>query len=185
MNRPRALTLDSPFDLQRQMRIWIAEDIPEPDSPDYARLLPPTLLAFIRRTQGKALVLFTSVAAMQMAARALREDLEADGIRLLVQGSEYSRHDLLDEFKRDIHSVLFGLDSFWMGVDVPGEALEHVIITTASVRSPDTPARRGPTGRCRKSRRKTFFRLFAPGSRPQAPSGSRTADPFGATITVW
>jgi ATP-dependent DNA helicase DinG len=135
----RALTLDSPFDLQRQMRIWISEDIPEPDSPDYARLLPPTLLAFIRRTRGKALVLFTSVAAMQMAARALREDLEADGIRLLVQGSEYSRHDLLDEFKRDIHSVLFGLDSFWMGVDVPGEALEHVIITRLPFAVPTHP----------------------------------------------
>lgn len=135
----RTTLLDSPFDLYRQMRIWIAEDMPEPDSPDYARELPLALLAFIRRTQGKALVLFTSAAAMQAAAREVESDLAADGIRLLIQGSEYTRHDLLDEFKRDIHSVLFGLDSFWMGVDVPGEALEHVIITRLPFSVPTHP----------------------------------------------
>ncbi len=133
------LTLDSPFDLYRQMRIWIAEDMPEPDSPDYAKELPPTLLSFIRRSQGKALVLFTSAASMQAAAREVAEDLADDGIRLLVQGAEISRHDLLDAFKRDIHSVLFGLDSFWMGVDVPGEALEHVIITRLPFSVPTHP----------------------------------------------
>jgi ATP-dependent DNA helicase DinG len=132
-------TLDSPFDLYRQMRIWIAEDMPEPESPDYARELPSALVAFIRRSQGKALVLFTSAAAMQAAAREVADALADDGIRLLVQGTEYSRHDLLDEFKRDIHSVLFGLDSFWMGVDVPGEALEHVIITRLPFAVPTHP----------------------------------------------
>lgn len=134
-----ALTLDSPFDFPRQMRIWIAEDIPEPDAPDYLRALPPALLAFIRRTQGKALVLFTSTVTMQTVARAMAEDLEEEGIRLLVQGAEMSRTDLLDTFRRDIHSVLFGLDSFWMGVDVPGEALEHVIITRLPFSVPTHP----------------------------------------------
>lgn len=97
------------------------------------------LLSFIRRSQGKALVLFTSAASMQAAARDVAQELADDGIRLLVQGAEISRHDLLDEFKRDIHSVLFGLDSFWMGVDVPGEALEHVIITRLPFSVPTHP----------------------------------------------
>ena len=175
----QAVTLDSPFDLQRQMRIWIAEDLPEPDAPDYARLFPPTLLSFIRRTRGKALVLFTSAASMHMAARALAEDLEADGIRLLVQGTDLSRHDLLDEFKRDIHSVLFGLDSFWMGIDVPGEALEHVIITRLPFAVPTHPLVEARLEDIENRGGRPIFCLFAPGSCPETPPGCRTLDPVG------
>jgi ATP-dependent DNA helicase DinG len=50
-----------------------------------------------------------------------------------------ARHELLTQFKADVHSVLFGLDSFWMGVDVPGEALEHVVITKLPFAVPDHP----------------------------------------------
>lgn len=69
----------------------------------------------------------------------LRDRLEADGLTLLVQDGTQSRHALLEEFKSDVHSVLFGLDSFWMGIDVPGEALEHVIITRLPFAVPDHP----------------------------------------------
>jgi ATP-dependent DNA helicase DinG len=63
----------------------------------------------------------------------------ADGYTLLVQGSSVERHALLNRFREDITSVLFGLDSFWMGVDVPGEALEHVIITRLPFTVPTHP----------------------------------------------
>jgi ATP-dependent DNA helicase DinG len=134
-----AVQLDSPFDHRRQMQIWIARDIPEPDTPGYVKALPATLLAFIKRTHGKALVLFTSSALMRSVAGAVAGDLEDHGIRLLVQGVDLQRHHLLEEFRKDIHSVLFGLDSFWMGVDVPGEALEHVIITRLPFAVPTHP----------------------------------------------
>jgi ATP-dependent DNA helicase DinG len=133
------LQLDSPFDHRRQMQIWIARDIPEPDTPGYVKALPATVLAFIKRTHGKALVLFTSSALMRNIAAAVAGDLEDLGIRLLVQGVDLQRHQLLEEFRKDIHSVLFGLDSFWMGVDVPGEALEHVIITRLPFAVPTHP----------------------------------------------
>lgn len=133
------LILGTPFNFRRQMRVTIGADMPPPDAPDFERELPNWILSSIARSGGKALVLFTSTALMKRMANIVREPLRNDGLQLLVQGIGPSRYDLLEEFKRDIHSVLFGLDSFWMGVDVPGEALEHVIITRLPFAVPDHP----------------------------------------------
>jgi ATP-dependent DNA helicase DinG len=133
------MILDTPFDYSRQMTLTIAEAMPEPDSPDYLTSLPEWILRSVDRTRGKALVLFTSATAMKTTAERLRERFAERGFTLLVQGEDRQRHELLAEFKRDIHSVLFGLDSFWMGVDVPGEALEHVIITRLPFSVPNHP----------------------------------------------
>lgn len=135
----KTVLLDTPFDFQRQMRLVLARDIPEPEHERYKDELPSWVYRSISRSNGKALVLFTSSALLKRVAEALRPKLEADGIALLVQGDGAPRHRLLEEFQRDIHSVLFGLDSFWMGIDVPGEALEHVIITRLPFAVPDHP----------------------------------------------
>jgi ATP-dependent DNA helicase DinG len=76
---------------------------------------------------------------MRSAASALRREFDLRNITLLVQGLDGPRSTLLEEFRRDIRSVLFGLDSFWMGIDVPGEALEHVIITRLPFAVPNHP----------------------------------------------
>ncbi len=134
------LSLDSPFDYSRQMRIAVAPDAPPPDRPaDYASQLPERILQAIDRSQGRALVLFTNSAQLQATAAILRPALEERDILLLVQQRGDQRHRLLEEFRRDVHSVLFGLDSFWMGVDVPGEALQHVIITRLPFAVPNHP----------------------------------------------
>ena len=135
----QGVVLDSPFDHMQQMRMAIARGIPEPEKDGFAKELPSWILRSIDRSHGKALVLFTSNALMQATARALDSDLSDRGVTLLVQGGATQRHELLEDFKRDIHSVLFGLDSFWMGVDVPGEALEHVIITRLPFAVPNHP----------------------------------------------
>ena len=59
--------------------------------------------------------------------------------RLLVQGSGLPRHKMIEEFRHDTHSVLFGTDSFWAGVDVPGEALSCVVVTRLPFAVPDQP----------------------------------------------
>jgi ATP-dependent DNA helicase DinG len=133
------IILDSPFDHSRQMKLRIARNIPEPDSEEYASVLPSWLLQSIEQSEGKALVLFTNTTLMNAVAHVLRDELSRQGITLLVQGADQQRHRLLEEFKRDVHSVLFGLESFWMGVDVPGEALEHVIITRLPFAVPNHP----------------------------------------------
>lgn len=133
------LVLGSPFDFRRQMRLLVARDIPPPDDPRFEKALPDWIYRCIARSSGKALALFTSMSLLRKTAEQLNDRLEADGIRLLIQDGKQSRHSLLEEFKRDIHSVLFGLDSFWMGINVPGEALEHVIITRLPFAVPDHP----------------------------------------------
>jgi ATP-dependent DNA helicase DinG len=134
-----SLVLDSPFDHMRQMRLCIARNFPEPDSPEYLREIPRQIVRAIDRTGGKALVLFTSTAAMRAVAERVAPELEQRGIRFFIQGVDGQRHALLEAFRRDIHSVLFGLDSFWMGIDVPGEALEHVIIVRLPFAVPTHP----------------------------------------------
>ncbi len=133
------LILDSPFDFQRQMKVVLARDISPPDDMRFEEELPDRIYQCILRSGGKALVLFTSMSLLRKSTEQLASRLEAEGIKLLIQDGKRSRHSLLEEFKRDIHSVLFGLDSFWMGVDVPGEALEHVIITRLPFAVPDHP----------------------------------------------
>ncbi len=133
------LILDSPFDYRAQMKLCIARDIPEPDTGDFVHALPEWIMRSVDRSKGKALVLFTSAALMREVAERLREEFAARGLKLLVQGINQQRHDLLQEFKRDVHSVLFGLESFWQGVDVPGEALEHVVITRLPFAVPNHP----------------------------------------------
>jgi ATP-dependent DNA helicase DinG len=135
----RPLLLDSPFDHARQMKLCIARDMPDPESEEYARTLPSWIMQSVDRSRGKALVLFTNSSLMRSIAAGLAQAFDDRGVRLLVQGPERSRHLLLEEFKNDVHSVLFGLDSFWMGVDVPGEALEHVIITKLPFAVPNHP----------------------------------------------
>jgi ATP-dependent DNA helicase DinG len=133
------LVLDSPFDFSRQMRICLAQDIPEPDTPAWAEALPAYIRLGVERSRGRALVLFTSQVVMHRCADALAAEFGDRGWRLLVQSADMPRSALLEEFRRDVSSVLFGLDSYWMGVDVPGEALEHVIVTKLPFAVPTHP----------------------------------------------
>lgn len=134
-----SLVLDSPFDHMRQMRLRVARDMPEPDSREYREEIPRQIVRAIDWTGGKALVLFTSAVTMRSVAGEVAPELERRGIRFMVQGVDGERHALLEAFRSDVHSVLFGLDSFWMGIDVPGEALEHVIIVRLPFSVPNHP----------------------------------------------
>lgn len=132
------LQLDSPF-APDQARIYIPRDMPDPKAEEYADALLREIPRFVEMTEGKAFVLFTSYATMRRTADALRNYFASKGWTLLVQGEEMTRSGLLREFKEDVHSVLFGTDSFWTGVDVPGEALSNVIITKLPFAVPSHP----------------------------------------------
>ncbi|MCB0726526.1 MAG: DEAD/DEAH box helicase [Ignavibacteriae bacterium] len=134
--------LDSPFDFYRQVKIYIPKDIPTPSkdvNSIYEEKLTEWINYFIGLTKGKALVLFTNSALMKNIGKELKENLASDNIELLIQGAGISRSRLLKHFKNDINSVLFGLDSFWMGVDVPGESLSNLIMTRLPFQVPSHP----------------------------------------------
>ena len=134
------LQVDSPFDYARQMKVYIPKKMPEPAARDlYEGALEKWIRHFVSMTQGKAFVLFTSYATMQKCADALASFFRSEKIACLVQGGSLPRHRLLQKFKEDRDSVLFGTDSFWQGVDVPGEALSNVILTRLPFAVPDHP----------------------------------------------
>ncbi len=135
----RAIQLGSPFDYPTQMKVYVAGKMPDPKDASYQRELVRWIEHFVRMTHGKAFVLFTSTRLMHDVAAALEPVFAEMGIGCFVQAKGMPRHTMLEKFKEDVDSVLFGTDSFWQGVDVPGEALSNVIITRLPFAVPDHP----------------------------------------------
>jgi ATP-dependent DNA helicase DinG len=135
----RALCIGSPFDYQKQMKVKIYKSIPEPNTPKYDELLAKGIMDAVSESEGRAFVLFTSYRTMQDAAKRCESYFKKKGWRLFKQGDGMPRHQMLEEFREDVSSVLFGTDSFWTGVDVPGEALSNVIVTRLPFAVPDHP----------------------------------------------
>lgn len=137
--KARALCIGSPFDYTRQMRIRIYKSVPDPGTQRYDELLAEGIRQSVLESDGRAFVLFTSYRTMRDAAQRLEHFFKTQGWRVLLQGDGLPRHRMIEEFRKDVHSVLFGTDSFWTGVDVPGEALSNVIVTRLPFAVPDHP----------------------------------------------
>ncbi len=134
------LCLGSPFDHARQMRLYVATNAPDPKEKDaYAEAVAKGVLQWTIKTKGRAFALFTSAELLQRTAEALREPLADAGLELLAQGGKLGRRAMLETFRKNEGYVLFGLDSFWMGVDVRGDALSNVILTRLPFAVPDHP----------------------------------------------
>jgi ATP-dependent DNA helicase DinG len=133
------LQVGTPFDYERQMKLFTVKKMPDPREHGYADALEHWIEHFIKMTHGKAFVLFTSYKLMQEVAEQMRRFFDKLEIELFVQGTGTPRSVMLEKFKENVNSVLFGTDSFWQGVDVPGEALSNVIITRLPFAVPDHP----------------------------------------------
>jgi ATP-dependent DNA helicase DinG len=133
------LQLGSPFNFQRQMKMFIVRKMPDPRDVGYEEALTHWIKHFVAQTDGHAFVLFTNYRAMQQVAVQTQDFWAEHEINLLIQGGGAPRTRLLEQFKNTPRSVLFGTDSFWMGVDVPGDALRNVIITRLPFAVPDHP----------------------------------------------
>jgi ATP-dependent DNA helicase DinG len=135
----RQLQVGTPFDYERQMKLYVAGKMPDPREPGYGEALEGQIKHFIKLTHGKAFVLFTNYKLMLELGERLQPFFDQLGIACHVQGTGTPRNVMLEQFKDDIDSVLFGTDSFWQGVDVPGESLSNVIITRLPFAVPDHP----------------------------------------------
>ena len=134
-----ALQLGSPFNFNEQMKMFVVRKMPDPRENGYEDALEHWIEHFIGKTDGHAFVLFTSYRLMQELAGRMENFCAEHDLNLLVQGGGMPRTKLLDQFKNTPRSVLFGTDSFWGGVDVPGDALRNVIITRLPFAVPDHP----------------------------------------------
>jgi ATP-dependent DNA helicase DinG len=133
------LQVGTPFDYERQMKLFAVKKMPDPREAGYADALEHWIAHFVKQTHGKAFVLFTNYKLMQEVAERMEPFFNQLGVACLVQGKGTPRSTMLEKFKDDVDSVLFGTDSFWQGVDVPGEALSNVIITRLPFAVPDHP----------------------------------------------
>ena len=131
--------LGSPFDYQKQVKLYVAGQMPDPRDEAYGEALVQWIGHFVKMTHGKAFVLFTNGKLMREVAEELEPLFAELDITCLVQGTGTPRAAMLERFKENTDSVLFGLDSFWQGVDVPGEALSNVILTRLPFAVPDHP----------------------------------------------
>ncbi|HNU98735.1 MAG: DEAD/DEAH box helicase [Verrucomicrobia bacterium] len=133
------LQVGSPFDYAEQMRLYVVGRMPDPRDAAYRAALVRWIGHFIRQTHGKAFVLFTNSKLMQEIGEEMAPSMDELGVSCFVQGTGTPRSVMLDKFKKDVDSVLFGTASFWQGVDVPGESLSNVIITRLPFAVPDHP----------------------------------------------
>lgn len=137
------LILPTQFDFERQVKLYIPRDsalTPHKEiSTEYINRLNYWIKHFVKLTNGKALILFTSMSLMTECYNKSGRELENEGFEILVQNSGVSRKKLLEDFRNKIDSVLYGLDSFWLGVDIQGEALSNLIITRLPFQTPDHP----------------------------------------------
>lgn len=138
----RSAVVKSPFDFERNMRVFIASDIPLPTARD-ARLALDALIDYIQfctlRVRGGSLVLFTSYHDMRQVAAALGPIYAHEGRPFLMQGADLSRTELTKQMRAEGNAILFGTDSFWTGVDIPGDALSQVIVTRLPFEVPTQP----------------------------------------------
>ncbi|GIV06733.1 MAG: ATP-dependent helicase [Fimbriimonadales bacterium] len=147
LSTPHQLRLPHVFDYRRQCALYLppAGVIPEPPrsaqelgASTYYQRLAEEITALIRLTHGRALVLFASRHEMYEVRQRIPS---LPGIRILVQG-DGSNADLSKQFREDVHSVLFGVRSFWTGFDAPGETLMNLILTRIPFEVPTTPLQR-------------------------------------------
>jgi ATP-dependent DNA helicase DinG len=135
------LQLGSPFNFREQAELHLFRQMPDPSAKggEFEDACLVKIQEFVLRTRGRAFVLFTSNQTMQYTADRLRGWCKDQSLDLISQSDGLPAHQMLERFRQAPSAVLFGVDSFWQGVDVQGEALSNVIITKLPFAPPDRP----------------------------------------------
>ena len=131
--------VQSPFNFKEQVELHIPQSMPEPNSSEFVPAAIKEIKHYLKMTHGKAFVLFTSYRMLDEVYDEVAPYLAEIGIETFKQGGDLSRSDMLEAFREDTDSVLFGTSSFWEGVDVRGEALSSVVITRLPFEVPTHP----------------------------------------------
>lgn len=134
------LCVDSPFDYPRQGVLYVPQGLPAPNTPDFTEAVVEAALPVLEISQGRAFILFTSLRALDKARELLAAAFKFRGWKfpLLVQG-EAPKNELLTRFQQVGNAVLLGSQSFWEGVNMPGDVLSVVIIDKLPFQPPDDP----------------------------------------------
>ena len=136
-----SVRVGSPFDYRSQCKLIVVQNMPDPSQQRdaFEKELPNQIKRFVGHTKGHAFVLFTSYDLLRRCASILTPWLVENELELYSQAGEMRRTQLLEAFRKNPKGVLFGTDSFWQGVDVPGDALTNVVITKLPFSVPAHP----------------------------------------------
>jgi len=135
IQQAKELMLDTVFDYEKQSLFYLPKHLPEPSNPQFSAAISDEIVQLLEASEGRAFLLFTSWRNLEAVYQNIAHRLP---YQLLKQG-EQPKQILIEQFKEDISSVLFGTTSFWQGVDVEGEALSCVIIDKLPFASPSDP----------------------------------------------
>ncbi len=137
----RDIRLGSPYNYLQQVRLILCSNMPDPslDARAFETAVCRRMQRHLLETGGRAFVLFTSYSMMQGCMERMMGWMAEHDLTLYCQGKGLQRSAMLEKFKEDPRAVLFGTDSFWQGVNVPGEALQNVIIPRLPFSVPDHP----------------------------------------------
>jgi ATP-dependent DNA helicase DinG len=141
LTQAKTLHLGSPFNYREQAKIVLPKGMPDPNSHrgEYETACVQMIRRYVEQTDGHAFVLFTSFEMLKNIERQLAPWLTQMNLGLYSQAGDLDRTAMLDQFKKNPRAVLLGVDSFWQGVDVPGDALQNVIIAKLPFSVPDQP----------------------------------------------
>ncbi|MEZ6098572.1 MAG: helicase C-terminal domain-containing protein [Pirellulaceae bacterium] len=141
LTQSAGVRVGSPFDFREQAKLIIPRGMPDPtaDAREYERMCAAMVRRYVRRTQGHAFVLCTSYQLLNRLVTQLTPWLAEQDLAIYSQADGVPRTQMLERFREQPRGVLFGTDSFWQGVDVPGDALRNVIITRLPFSVPDHP----------------------------------------------
>lgn len=155
----KTYSFPSPFDYRKRSLLYVPGDhFPEPTAPEYRNALHLEISRLVTCSKGRALVLFTSFRALDLAWHSLQDELPY----LLLRQGTCSRSRLLDRFAEETDSVLFAVASFWEGVDVPGESLSLVIIDKLPFEVPGDPVIMARMERIKAAGRNPFMEFQIP-----------------------
>lgn len=135
----RELQLESSYDFDNNMIVYVVKDMPEPNDPRYLDALNDLLIRVHRAQQGSMLTLFTNRREMERSYDVVAPALKSDELRLVCQKYGVSVKGLRDDFLADEHLSLFALKSFWEGFDAPGATLKGVVIPKLPFARPTDP----------------------------------------------
>ncbi|MDE2847977.1 MAG: DEAD/DEAH box helicase family protein [Gemmatimonadota bacterium] len=154
--------IGSPFDYADQVLVCVPAAFPTPRSDAFQDAVSRLILDLVVSTLRSTLVLFTSYTQLNRTFQDIEPDLAEHGVAVLAQGTSGPRSALLDRFRRSDTAVLLGTDSFWEGVDVPGKALEMVILVKLPFAVPTEPLVQAQVERLEDAGRNSFFEYQVP-----------------------
>lgn len=152
---------DSPFDYHNRVFLGVPTDIPLPNEDGYMDYTKKFIKDILKITNGSGLILFTSYMMLKEVYDSLKPFLDGEGITAYRQGED-DRSRLLNNFKADISSVLFATESFWEGVDSPGDTLKVVVISKLPFRVPTDPIIKARMDRCKERGGNPFMEISIP-----------------------